>query len=141
MLKDVDPLVVSMAAAGLGATGYPEAVPDLKKLAQAPVPENLVVRRLGSVYRAPPLAAAEALGRIGTPEAVACLKEWLGSKSWLMRAQAAQALATAGAKSPEVIQALEKLLKDPVKVVRAQAIVSLQALGKTFTMGELLFGS
>jgi len=141
MLKDVDPLVVSMAAAGLGATGYPEAVPDLKKLAQAPVPENLVVRRLGSVYRAPPLAAAEALGRIGTPEAVACLKEWLGSKSWLMRAQAAQALATAGAKSPEVIQALEKLLKDPVKVVRAQAIVSLQALGKTFTPGELQFGS
>jgi len=141
MLKDVDPLVVSMAAAGLGTTGYPDAARDLKRLAQAPVPENLAVRRLGSVYRAPALAAAEALGRIGTPDAVACLKDLLGSKSWLMRASAAQALAAAGAKSPEVIQALEKLLKDPVNVVRAQAVVSLQSLGKTFAPDELQFGS
>jgi HEAT repeat protein len=141
MLKDVDPLVVSMAAAGLGAAGYADAAPDLRKLAQAPVPENLPVRRLGSVYRAPALAAAEALGRLGTPDAVACLKDLLGSKSWLMRVQAAQALAAAGAKSPEVMAALEKLLKDPAGIVRAQAVVSLQALGKTFTMGELLFGS
>jgi HEAT repeat protein len=141
MLEDVDPLVVSMAASGLGETRYPEAVPALKTVAKAAMPADFVVHRLGSTFRAAPLAAVEALGRIGTPEAVAIVRDALDSKSWAMRATAAQALAIAGDQSPETLKALEKVLKDPVNLVRAQAVVSLKALGKTYTPGELQFGS
>jgi len=140
MLEDPDPLVVTMAAYGLGETRYPEAVPALKVLAKGPMPTDLVIRRLGGTYRLAPLAAVEALGRIGTPEAVAIGRDMLDSKSWVMRATAAQALANAGDKSPETLKALEKLLKDPVGLVRAQAVVSLKVLGRIYTPGEFQFG-
>jgi HEAT repeat protein len=88
------------------------------------------------MYGWPELSALEALGHIGTPEALAFLREALGSKSWITRATAAQALGTAGNQSPEIIQDLEKCLDDPVNLVRAQALVSLRTLGKTFVPGE-----
>jgi len=35
-----------------------------------------------------------------------------------------------------VIQALEKRLEDPIHLVRAEALLSLKALGKTFEPGH-----
>jgi HEAT repeat protein len=137
MLNDPSPLVVSLAAWGLGTTGDHDAVGALKGLVKSQKAARQGVSRLGDIRGAPALAAIEALGRIGTPEAVACLRETLASPSWMMRVAAAQALATADDRAPETIQAVERLLKDPVGLVRAQALVTLRALGKTYSPGDL----
>jgi len=88
------------------------------------------------MYGWPELAATEALGRIAGAEAVAVLRGGLKSKSWLMRAAATQALGNAGDASPEVVEDLTGLLKDKVNLVRAHAILSLEALGRTYSPGD-----
>lgn len=140
MLNDSSPLVVAMAAWGLGETSYDSAAPALAGIVKGHATPAGSAPRIGDLYGWPELAAAEALGRIGTPEAVAALVPALQSKAWLMRATAAEALGAAGQATPEVVAALEKLLKDPVSLVRGQALVSLNALGKTYTTGQLRYG-
>jgi len=135
MLKDPSPLVAAMAAWGLGATAYPEAVPALKQVAEASSHGEAASPRVGDMFGWPELSAAEALGRIRSAAAVASLREILKSSSWLMRATAAQALGASGEASPEVTADLEKLLDDPINLVRAQALLSLKTLGKTYEPG------
>jgi len=136
MLEDPSPLVRSMAAWGLGQSSCPGAVEALKRVIQSRPAIEATPSRLGDVYGWPDLAATEALGKIGDADAVAVLCRGLESKSWLMRATAAKALGMSGAASAEVIQALEKRLEDPVHLVRAEALLSLKALGKTFEPGH-----
>ncbi|MGB2998956.1 MAG: HEAT repeat domain-containing protein [Phycisphaerae bacterium] len=136
MLKDPSPLVRSLAASGLGESRYPDAVPDLAKMAGTVSPSVEKLLRVGGVYGRPEQAAIRALGRIGGTEAVAVLLEALESPSWLLRATAAEALGEAGAATPEAIEALEKRLDDPINLVRARALLSLETLGKTFPPGH-----
>ena len=67
---------------------------------------------------------------------MATLRESLKAKSWLARATAAEALGQAGDSSPEVMDDLDKRLSDRTNLVRAQALLSLKALGRTFDPGE-----
>ena len=133
MLKDSSPKVRSMAARGLGKANYSKAVPALKKLALVPAATSEPPDRLDNVYGRPELAAVEALGRIATPKAVAVLCDLTESKSWLTRAMAAHALGATGNHTPAVAKALEKLLQDPVNLVRAEAGISLSTLGTPVT--------
>jgi len=135
MIKDPSPLVVSMAAWGLGESKYIDATPTLKALAldkTATIPPSA---RLLEIFGSPRLAAIDALGRIGTDEAKTILLEALEMDDAAVRMAAAQALGTAGLASPPVEAALEKHLKDPSELVRATALVSLKALGKTYPQG------
>jgi len=135
LLKDPSPLVASMAARGLGASGYTDAVDALKQAVKARASRKAAPLRIGDMYGRPDLAALEALGRIGGPDAVATVRVSLKSNSWLTRATAAEALGEAGDKSPEVMADLDKLLTDRTNLVRAQALLSLKALGRTFGPG------
>ena len=135
LLKDPSPLVASMAAWGVGAAKYAGAVDALKGAAKSRASPEAAPSRVGDMYGRPELAAIEALGRIGGAEAVAALRESLKSRSWLTRATAAEALGQAGDKSPEVLGDLDKLLADRTNLVRAQALLSLKALGRTFGPG------
>ncbi len=135
LLKDPSPLVASMAAWGLGASRYADAVDALKEVAMARVSHKAAPSRVGDMYGQPELAATEALGRIGGTKAVAALRGSLKSRSWLTRATAAEALGRAGDKSPEVMADLDELLKDRTNLVRAQALLSLKTLGRTFGPG------
>ena len=136
MLKDPSPLVGSMAAWGLGATRYANATAALKGVITSRTSTEATPARIGAMYGRPELAAIEALGHIPGKEAVATLLEGLKSASWLMRATAAQALGDAGDASPEVLKGLQALLKDDINLVRAQALVSLETLGKTYAPGD-----
>jgi len=135
LLKDPSPLVASMAAWGLGASRYADAVDALKEVAMARVSRKAAPSRVGDLYGRPELAATEALGRIGGAKAVAALRDSLKSRSRLTRATAAEALGRAGDKSPEVMADLDELLKDRTTLVRAQALLSLKTLGRTFGPG------
>jgi len=135
LLKDPSPLVASMAAWGLGASKYTDAVDALKQAAKSRASRKAAPPRVGDMYGRPELAALEALGRIGGADAVATLRESLKSRSWLTRATAAEALGRAGDESPEVMTDLDKRLTDRTNLVRAQALLSLKALGKTFGPG------
>ena len=136
MLDDPSALVRSLAAWGLGQSRYPDAVPALVKMARTTATATEVPLRAGRVYGRPEQAAVEALGKIGTPEAVAALLEAIESPSWLIRATAAQALSDANCRADDVLAALEKRLDDPVNLVRANALLSLRTLGKTFPAGH-----
>jgi len=136
MLDDPSPLVSSMAAWGLGQSACQGAVKALKRVIQSRPAIEAMPSRLGDVYGWPPLAAVEALGKIGSVEAVGVLRESLESKSWLLRATAAKALGQSGMASAEVIGALEKRLQDPVNLVQAEALLSLKALGQVFEPGH-----
>jgi HEAT repeat protein len=135
MLEDASPLVVSMAAWGLGKATYGEATAALKKVVKGRPASEPGPAKVGDVVAGPELAAVEALGKIGGAEAVAALVECLGSPSWRMRATAAQALGAAGDRSPAAMEALDKRLQDPNCLVRAQALLSLKALGRQFEAG------
>jgi len=135
LLKDPSPLVASMAAWGLGAAKYGDAVDALKQAVTSRPSRKAAPSRVGEMYGRPDLAALEALGRIGGAEAVATLRKSLTSRSWLTRATAAEALGEAGDTSPEVMADLDKLLNDRTNLVRAQALLSLKALGRTFGPG------
>ncbi|MBE3097238.1 MAG: HEAT repeat domain-containing protein [Planctomycetes bacterium] len=137
LLDDPSPIVASMAAWGLGKAASIDAVPALVKVAKTRPAGEAPALRVSELYGGPELVAVEALGRIGGPKAVEFLRECLGSGAWRMRATAAQALATAGDASEPVIQALESRLQDRVNLVRAQALVSLKALGKTYEADQL----
>jgi len=136
LLEDPSPIVASCAAWGLGKAVCNEAVPALEKVAmtRAAQPSG---RMISDLYAGPELAALEALGKIGGARAGAVLLQSLGASSWRTRATAAQALAAAGDPSDAVTQALEKRLHDPINLVRAQALLSLKALGKTYGADEL----
>jgi HEAT repeat protein len=136
LLEDPSPIVASCAAWGLGKAVCNEAVPALEKVAmtRAAQPSG---RMISDLYAGPELAALEALGKIGGARAGAVLLQSLGASSWRTRATAAQALAAAGDRSDAVTQALEKRLHDPINLVRAQALLSLKALGKTYGADEL----
>ena len=136
MLDDPSALVRSLAAWGLGQSRYPGAVPALAKMAQTTATATEVPLRAGRVYGRPEQAAVEALGRIASPEAVAAVVKTLESPSWLIRATAAQALGESNRSSDAVLAALEKHLDDPVNLVRANALLSLKTLGKTFPAGH-----
>jgi HEAT repeat protein len=132
MLSDPSPVVVSMAAWGLGKAGCVEALPALIKLAKSQPTDEAAPFHVSELAGGPELVAIEALGRIGGPQAVAALKESLESPSWRVRATAAQALGAGRLGDSEpAAKALEKHLADPVNLVRAQALLSLKALGKT----------
>jgi HEAT repeat protein len=131
LLEDPSPIVASMAAWGLGKAASVEAVPALEKIVKTR-PSQPATRSINDLYPGPELAAIEALGKIGGPRAVAALLESLGSTGWRTRATAAQALAAAGDRSDPVIQSMEKRLQDPVNLVRAQALLGLKALGKSY---------
>ncbi len=135
LLKDPSLLVASMAAWGLGVSRHADAVDALKEVAKSRLSRKAVPSRVGDMYGRPDLAATEALGRIGGAKAVAALRDSLKSRSWLTRATAAEALGRAGDKSPEVMADLDELLKDRTTLVRAQALLSLKTLGKTFGPG------
>ena len=135
LLKDPSLLVASMAAWGLGASRYADAVDALKEVAKSRLSRKAAPSRVGDMYGRPDLAATEALGRIGGAKAVAVLRDSLKSRSWLTRATAAEALGRAGDKSPEVMADLDELLKDRTNLVRAQALLSLKTLGRTFGPG------
>jgi HEAT repeat protein len=135
MLDDPSALVRSLAAWGLGQSRYPDAVPALVKMARTTATATEVPLRAGRVYGRPEQAAVEALGKIGTPEAVAAVLESLESPSWLLRATAAEALSVANCRNDNVLAALEKRLDDPVNLVRANALLALRTLGKTFPAG------
>ncbi|MGB2795767.1 MAG: HEAT repeat domain-containing protein, partial [Phycisphaerae bacterium] len=136
MLDDPSALVRSLAAWGLGQSRYPDAVPALVKMARTTATATEVPLRAGRVYGRPEQAAVETLGKIGTPEAVAAVLEALESPSWLLRATAAQALSDANCRTDDVLAALEKRLDDPVNLVRANALLALRTLGKTFPAGH-----
>ena len=57
------------------------------------------------------------------------------SPRWPTRAVAAQALRISGAATPEVQEALNVRLKDSANLVRAEALLALEALGKEFPPG------
>jgi HEAT repeat protein len=137
LLKDPAPIVVSMAAWGLGKAVCHEAAPDLLKVAKGHAPGEESSAAVGELYGGPELVAVEALGKVGGPKAVEFLRECLGARAWRVRATAAQALAAAGDRSEPTIQALEKRLRDPVNLVRAQALVSLKTLGQTYGPDQL----
>ena len=140
MMKDSSPLVVSMAAWGLGEAKYLDATPALKALAldkTATIPPSA---RLLEIFGSPRLAAIEALGRFGTDEAKTILLAALEMDDPSVRMAAAEALSTSGLASPPVEAALEKHLKDPAPLVRATALVSLKALGKTYPAGYFQTG-
>ena len=134
MLGDPAPQVRSMAAWGLGEAKAFGAVPALKEVALSdrspPVPP-----RTSDVYNTPELAAILALGKIGNPAAVEVLAGLLDARSWIVRATAARALGTAKATDATVIEALRIRLKDPVNLVRGEALLALKALGQTFPPG------
>lgn len=132
LLRDSSPLVQSWAAWGLGQANYTDALPALVKLAKTPVAADASPAQFNELYGWPALSAVGALGRIGGPEAVAALRELLGSPSWLVRASAAHALADANDRSAETLKALEARLLDPVNLVQAEARLSLIALGRVF---------
>jgi HEAT repeat protein len=136
LLEDPSPIVASMAAWGLGKATYGEAVPALEKIAKTRLAAQPSGRLISELYIGPELAAVEALGKIGGPRAVAALLDGLGAGSWRTRTIAAQGLAAAGDRSDPVIKALEKRLQDPVNLVRAQALLSLKTLGKTYGADE-----
>jgi len=137
MLKDPKPLVASMAAWGLGASGYPGAVPALVKMMTTHTSSARTPVRVGEMYSRPELAAAEALGRIRTPEAREALRKALEAESWHVRAAAAAALRVQADRAAETIEALEHRLDDPVSVARANALIALESLGKTYEAGAL----
>jgi hypothetical protein len=75
-----------------------------------------------------------ALGRIGSPEAIALLTQWAAGSGGLLRRRpmsarltAVQALALAG---PAAISALAALQRDPTKDIREAAAVTMQAMGR-----------
>ena len=133
MLQDSSALVRSLAAWGLGQSRYPDAVAPLVAIARTTATATEVPLRAGRVFGRPEQAAVEALGRIGTPEAVAALLEAMESPSWLLRATAAQGFGDAHADTPAVRAALEKHLEDPVNLVRGRALLALHELGPTPT--------
>jgi HEAT repeat protein len=137
MLDDPSDLVSSMAAWGLGTAGYSDAMASLEKTVKTRVSQDPTPSRFGEIYGWPDLAAVEAIGHMHNEAGAAILRERLGSPSWAMRAMAAQALAGSADSSPQTIAALEKMLKDPVNIVKAQALLSLKALGKTYTVDQL----
>jgi len=135
MLDDPDPLVVSMAAWGLGATGWPEAVPALVEVVTSRRSGEGVPVWVGEMYARPALAATEALGRVRSQVAVQALRRLLEAEPWRIRAAACDALRVEAEKSDATIAALETRLEDPVGVVRAHALMALDALGKTCPPG------
>ncbi|MBM4020008.1 MAG: HEAT repeat domain-containing protein [Planctomycetes bacterium] len=138
LLEDPRPVVVSMAAWGLGKAASLEAVPALIKAARTRPAGQEPGLNVSELYGGPELVAVEALGRIGGAKAVEFLRdECLAAGAWRTRATACQALAAAGDKSDATIQALQKRLGDPVNLVRGQALVSLKALGRTYSPDEL----
>jgi len=138
MLDDPSDLVSAMAAWGLGTAAYPDAIAALEKLARSHVSIDPTPSRFGEVYGWPDLAAVDALGRIHATAAAPFLRGQLRSTSWAMRATAAQALGATGDVSAPTIEALQDTLRDPVSLVKAQALLSLKALGKTYRPDELL---
>ena len=137
LLEDPSPIVASNAAWGLGKAACVEAVPALEKIAKTRQSAQPSSRMISDLYAGPELAALESLGKIGGPRAVAMLLQGLDAASWRTRASAAHALGAAGDRSDPVIQALEKHLRDPVNLVRAQALLSLKALGKSYGADDL----
>ena len=132
MLDDPSPLVASVAAWALGATAWSEAVPNLVQVATSHRNSEGVPVRVGEMYARPELAATEALGRIRSDEAREALRRSLESDAWRIRVAAADALRVAADRSEPTVTALEARLADPVNVVRAHALVALEALGKSY---------
>jgi HEAT repeat protein len=138
MLDDPSDLVSSMAAWGLGTAAYEDAIPALENIARTRVSQDPLPPSFGEVYGWPDLAAVDALGRIHSTASAALLREQLKSPSWAMRATAAHALGATGDASAPTIAALESALKDPVSLVKAEALISLRTLGKAYTPDQLI---
>ena len=68
--------------------------------------------------------------RSAGPRPRATLRGLLKSKSWLTRAAAAQALGATNDRSDENAKALKALLEDSNVLVKAEARLSLKALGR-----------
>jgi HEAT repeat protein len=134
-LEDPDALVASMAAWGLGEAKYVDGVAALAKVASNADAPMRASRRLADIAGSPRLAAIGALGKIGTEDAKSVLLIALEDKDPVVRMAAAQALGADGQATPEIQAALEKHLADPSDLVRAAALLSLEATGKTYPPG------
>ena len=117
MLADAEPRVQAQGALGLSLLGAEarDAVPRLIELLESP---DTVVRQ----------QSALALGKIGAPasQAVPVLEKLLGNEDWSVRRQGAIALGEIG--EAKARPALEKLRRDPIKLVRQAATDALAKL-------------
>lgn len=154
-LKDESPRVVAGAATALGDSGQKDVVPYLLESFKTtnPVVASAIARALGNL-RAPeavqwlvaalsnnfiPVAAAEALGRIGDASAAPLLMKALTHPDPDVKAAAARSLglfkSSASkkfdqiARDTKVIPALKKLAADPSPKVRLCAAIARMELG------------
>ncbi|MHB9074225.1 MAG: HEAT repeat domain-containing protein [Desulfobaccales bacterium] len=97
-----------------------------RKLQQALQDQNWLVRR----------NAAEALGKIGSPEAVPILTKALQDSDEPERWQAAEALAKIG--SPEAVSAAIQALQDPEWHVKMRAAEALGRIGTLDILKQLI---
>ena len=87
----------------------------------------LLIQALGDSDRAVRCAAAEALGKLGDPQAVPPLIQALGDSDWDVRCAAAEALGAIG--DPQAVPALIQALGDDWYDVRRAAAWALGDLG------------
>lgn len=146
-----DERVRKAVAEALGKIGTMQAMDPLRRLMADPAPSvrlKAVAHLGGRQSRGMPPALSEllktevnpdvqyeallALGRIGTPEAIASLREWaqpggklLGRKSPAVRLAAVKGLSLAG---PAAIDVLGSLQRDESPDIRAAATAALNAL-------------
>ena len=106
----------AVLAEGLGLCGDPHAGPALAAVLSRGDDEERV-------------RACRAIGRTGDPRLGAYLTRALGDVEWIVRAQAAAALARLGGADADAIELLESLLADPAWWVRANAAEALLAAG------------
>jgi len=135
--------VVAAAAAALSARGDPKAVPALVGVlrrhggpARSAAVDALgaigddalpaLIEMLASKQEAECMAAAQALGRIGSPKAVEALSRAAQGKAWKVRARAIEALGVIGDAS--ALPVLEQALGDSDWTVRCMAAKALANL-------------
>jgi HEAT repeat protein len=117
-LEGPDPARRAAAAKGLGKTGHSEHV-------------TVLVRATGDREPAVRAAAAQGLGRLGAREAGGeVLPALMGDDDPGVRRRASLAAIRLGLDGPRVTEAFARLLGDPDRHVRINALVGLDALGE-----------
>ncbi|MER7493046.1 HEAT repeat domain-containing protein [Streptomyces pharetrae] len=112
-----DPVRRAAAAEGLGRTGRPEHA-------------AVLVRAAGDRDPAVRAAAAVGLGRLGVRQAAAeVLSALMGDRDARVRRRASLAAIRLGLDGPGITDAFARLLSDPERHVRINALTALEALG------------
>lgn len=117
-MQDADPFVRHSAVVALGLIG-PAAHEAIPRLRQA----------LDDPYREIPWTAIVSLGQVGPFPSREVINALQTNPSWVVRCEAAKALAKQGCDAPEAISALTDALTDQDHLVRANAAQALGALG------------